>query len=53
MNEMVEKCVFGKSITKPIHMTEVEALNLMKELLEDLLNSINETQIEGAKKKQS
>lgn len=38
MNDMVERSVFGKTITKPVYMTETEAIAMLKELLEEVIS---------------
>ena len=38
VNDIVERSVFGKTVTKPVYKTEKEALAVAKEMLVELLN---------------
>jgi L-amino acid N-acyltransferase YncA len=46
MNDLVERSVFGKTITKPVYVTEAEARDMLKELLQEALCSHEKAQIE-------
>ncbi|HEY1353660.1 MAG TPA: hypothetical protein VGF67_28970 [Ktedonobacteraceae bacterium] len=46
MNDLVERSIFGKTITKPFYVTEAEALDMLKELLQEALFGNDKVQIE-------
>lgn len=46
MNDLVERRIFGKTITKPVYVTEAEALDMLKELLPEALFSNDKIRLE-------
>lgn len=51
MYDIVERSIFGETITKPIYIDEKEAFTMIKELLKETLNSLDEIETKSTNKK--